>query len=213
MVQNDPKKKLYLRGCNFWQTWDILHLKEIESFFGITVYINSYLNGKTILQVKDASLARVLDLCTCLTNFGLLESHLCTGTPTENGKRPETRKFERYFAFMYTAIYKIHLFTVLTSKTKGLQALPWTDLAFFAKLFLGHPEIGIVTQAGLAQDGELVGLLPVHPVVLVRWFRHRHLGLEKKMFFNRITRSQHISDNNNINWQTLDFYVLYKLNM
>ena len=83
-----------------------MHLKEIESFFGITVYINSYLNGKTILQVKDASLARVLDLCTCLTNFGLLESHLCTGTPTENGKRPETRKFERYFAFMYTAIYK-----------------------------------------------------------------------------------------------------------
>ena len=82
-------------------------------------------------------------------------------------------------------IYKLQI-TIITlnkiSKVVSLlllkNVLPGADLAFFAELFLRHSEIGIVTETGLAQDGEL-GLLPVHPVVRVRTFRCRHFLAEK----------------------------------
>ena len=42
-------------------------------------------------------------------------------------------------------------------------------------LLLGHPNIGVVTQAGLAENRE-VGVFPVRPIVRVGRQGHRHLG-------------------------------------
>ena len=47
------------------------------------------------------------------------------------------------------------------------------NLALLAVLLLGHAQVGVVTQAGLAQDGK-VGILPVLPVVGVRTHASRH---------------------------------------
>ena len=44
--------------------------------------------------------------------------------------------------------------------------IPGANLALFAELLLRHPQVRIVTQAGLAEDGEL-GLLPGLPIVRV----------------------------------------------
>ncbi len=65
--------------------------------------------------------------------------------------------------------------------------LPCADLAFFSELFFRHSEIGIVTEAGLTEDGELC-LFPVHPVVSVRTFgcRHRATGIKNIMITNII---------------------------
>jgi hypothetical protein len=43
---------------------------------------------------------------------------------------------------------------------------PGADLALLAVLLLGHPDVGVVPQAGLAQDGE-VSILPVLTIVSV----------------------------------------------
>ena len=49
-------------------------------------------------------------------------------------------------------------------------------------LLLGHPDIGVVTQAGLAENRE-VGVFPVRPIVRVGRQGHRHLGgLELGLF-------------------------------
>ena len=42
-------------------------------------------------------------------------------------------------------------------------------------LLLGHTNIGVVTQAGLAENRE-VGVFPVRPIVRVGRQGHRHLG-------------------------------------
>ena len=50
---------------------------------------------------------------------------------------------------------------------------PRADLALLAEPLLDHPEVGVVAQARLAEDGEL-GVLPVLTVVGVRVLRGRH---------------------------------------
>ena len=48
-------------------------------------------------------------------------------------------------------------------------------------LLLGHPDIGVVTQAGLAENRE-VGVFPVRPIVRVGRQGHRHFGSLKLDF-------------------------------
>jgi len=54
---------------------------------------------------------------------------------------------------------------------------PGADLALLPVLLLGHAQVGVVPEAGLAEDGE-VGVLPVLPVVRVRAHARRHGGVD-----------------------------------
>ena len=54
---------------------------------------------------------------------------------------------------------------------------PGADLALLAVALLHHPEVGVVPQAGLAQDGE-VRVLPVLTVVRVGALGRGHGGHE-----------------------------------
>ncbi len=48
------------------------------------------LRGQAILQVQQARLTHVLDLCASLTDDGSLEPHASTRVPTEDGERTGT---------------------------------------------------------------------------------------------------------------------------
>ena len=97
-------------------------------------------------------MAHVLDLAACLADLGGLDALRAAGLPREDCEGPRA----------YLAL--------LRHTTHERSALEEVD-AYLAVLLLGHADVGVGAQAGLAQDGE-VSALPGLPVVCVRVARH-----------------------------------------
>ena len=96
-------------------------------------------------------------------NLSLLEPHLRPRTPPEDGEGPCADL--AFFSWRYL-IYR---------KTQANGRTPTI-------LLLGHTNIWVVTQAGLAENRE-VGVFPVRPIVWVGRQGHRHLGGLELDFF------------------------------
>ena len=96
-------------------------------------------------------------------NLSLLEPHLRSRTPSEDGEGPCADL--AFFSWRH----------LVCRKTQSIDQT-------LTILLLGHPDIGVVTQAGLAENRE-VGVFPVRPIVRVGRQGHRHLGGLELDFF------------------------------